>query len=297
MKHIITVILLIAAITMSLSAQKLNQEYTDKKDKKHLIGQCNRDGFSAEPYSKWFTTNYDMYNVDKVTLKRCKRKIKNVKVQIFMGTWCGDSRKEVPRFYKMLDELGFDEEDVELINLNNSRDHNYKKSPTHEERGKFIHRVPTFIVYKKGEEIGRIVEAPVTSLEMDFTQILNELPSAPSYQIVTRTHELLNTSTIPTDRKEVLEIARAVQHLRLSKHTLNSYGYLLMWHNEIDKAIAVLTINSMLYAKEPNVYDSLAEAYEKKGNLKSALVNYEYVLKLDPKNEHALKKVKELKEK
>jgi hypothetical protein len=35
-----------------------------------------------------------------------------------------------------------------------------------------IERVPTFIIYKEGKEIGRIIETPVQSLEADLQKIL-----------------------------------------------------------------------------------------------------------------------------
>ncbi len=34
-----------------------------------------------------------------------------------MGTWCGDSKRETPRFYKILDETGFNQNNFELITV------------------------------------------------------------------------------------------------------------------------------------------------------------------------------------
>jgi len=42
-----------------------------------------------------------------------------------------------------------------------------------------IKLVPTFIFTRQGEEIGRIIETPVESLERDFMNILNGRASAP----------------------------------------------------------------------------------------------------------------------
>ena len=42
-------------------------------------------------------------------------------------------------------------------------------------------------------------------------------------------------------------------------------AYVLVGQNKMDKAIAILTINSMLFSKVPNVYDSLGDVYEKVG--------------------------------
>jgi len=36
-----------------------------------------------------------------------------------------------------------------------------------------VSRVPTFVFYKKGEEVGRIIEKPVLSLENELHILLN----------------------------------------------------------------------------------------------------------------------------
>ncbi len=86
-----------------------------------------------------------------------------------MGTWCSDSRREVPRFYKILDELNYPEEKVELINVDRN-----KVGIENSVDSLNIELVPTFIIYSKGEEIGRIIETPKESLEKDLAKILNK---------------------------------------------------------------------------------------------------------------------------
>ncbi len=290
-----TGILLLIGFIMPLEAQTqtLNQESTDKSGKTILLGQCNRDGLTKTPYNDWFSKNYENYKPNETLIKKSKRKIKGIEVEIFMGTWCGDSKREVPRFYKVIEELNIDEANIALINVNNT-DKQYKQSPTNEEKGKLIHRVPTFIFYKDGEEMGRIVETPVTSFEMDIAQLLNGLPVEPNYKVVHELDKVLNAEGVPSDRKGLFEIAKKIQYFDKNDRELNTYGYILMNQGEIDKAIAVLTINSMLYSKTPNVYDSLGEAYEQKGDLDQALLMYQKVLSITPKNKHALEKVEEL---
>ena len=50
---------------------------------------------------------------------------------------------------------------------------NAKLSPVGEYDRLGIERVPTFILYEKNIEAGRIIENPVTSLEQDMVNILN----------------------------------------------------------------------------------------------------------------------------
>ena len=97
-------------------------------------------------------------------------------IKLFMGTWCRDSRREVPRIYRILDAAGFDESRLTLINVNRG-----KNSPGEEEVGLNIHHVPTVILYKNGNEIGRIIESPVQLLEEDMIAILNDASYTPNY--------------------------------------------------------------------------------------------------------------------
>lgn len=93
-----------------------------------------------------------------------------------MGTWCGDSKRETPRFYKVLEAAEFDLKNLEMITVNRG-----KKTPDNLERGFNIFRVPTFIFYKNGKEIGRYVEYPRKSLEKDMLDILTGKPYKHSY--------------------------------------------------------------------------------------------------------------------
>jgi thiol-disulfide isomerase/thioredoxin len=293
MKSVTVMAICLMGILYSATAQDLNQRYTDKKDKEHLIGKCDRNALTAAPFAEWYKKYYDAYELDKTLLKHSEGKLEDVKIEIFMGTWCGDSKRGVPQFYKVLDELGVEASQVTLVNLYNM-DSVYKRSPNHEEQGKLIHRVPTFIFYKKDKEIGRIVETPVTSFEMDMAQLLNGLPTAPNYKAVQDIAKIFEEEGVPTDRKELLKIANRIYKGAKGYRALNTYGYVLLSNNEIEKAIATFTINTMIFSKMPNVWDSLAEAHEKNGDTKKALSLYEYVLELNPNSKNAIKKVAEL---
>ncbi len=89
-------------------------------------------------------------------------------IKIVMGTWCSDSRREVPRFYKLLDELKLVDEEITLINVDRM-----KKVPEINMDDLNILLVPTFIIYRGGKEIGRIVETPIETLEKDLLNILS----------------------------------------------------------------------------------------------------------------------------
>lgn len=150
------------------------------KDKDgNLVGIATKKDFQQEPYgSEWFNNFYTNYETDKDVVKKLKPYLKNVKIKGFMGTWCGDSKREVPNFYKILDEADFNYKNLELVTVNRSKKANGL------EEGFNVLRVPTFIFYKNGKEIGRFVEHAVdnSTVEKDFLKIVSGQPYTHPYQ-------------------------------------------------------------------------------------------------------------------
>ncbi|WP_333621775.1 serine hydrolase [Sphingobacterium multivorum] len=75
----------------------------------------------------------------------------------------------------------------------------------------------------------------------------------------------------------------------LSEGFLNGAGYELLNQHKINQAIDIFKVNTVLYPKSENVYDSLAEAYLKSGQIDSAKKNYQKVREINPKNERVSK--------
>jgi hypothetical protein len=193
---IITVIIfVINACTPKMAnqpAQHINREATDKRGNLILLGKSTRKRLAQPPFNDWFNKNYAGYNIDSNTANQLKPLLKNKQFFLFMGTWCGDSRREVPRMYKILDYCQVKLSRIQLINLNNS-DTAYKQSPGHEERGLNILRVPTLLIYENGHEVGRVVESPVASLEKDMLAIMTGQPYEHRYKNTTSA-KLVNVS-------------------------------------------------------------------------------------------------------
>ena len=163
-KNIFLFLCVIALI--SCSTQK---EITAAKNKSGvLIGYANKDSFTQASYNNWFVKNFDNYTPNEATIAALSKTLKGVTIKGFMGTWCGDSKRETPRFYKILELAGFNLKKIDLITVNRS-----KKTPDNLQEGLNIKRVPTFIFYKKGIEIGRYVEYARESLEKDMLKIVS----------------------------------------------------------------------------------------------------------------------------
>ncbi len=77
----------------------------------------------------------------------------------------------------------------------------------------------------------------------------------------------------------------------IAEWNLNMQGYKFLWRDEIDKAIKVFELNTQLYPGAFNTWDSLAEAYMKKGDNKTAISYYKISLLLNPENENAQKMI------
>ena len=159
---------------MNVSSQEVNKKIHDQVHNKDiLINACTREGITSFPeFKEMYDPLYAAYTPDAVTMIEIKKLIKNEKIQIVFGTWCGDSKVNVPNFLKILDALSFKEKNTEFIAVDG-----HKKAENGIIDGLDIQRVPTFIVFdKKGKELGRIVEGPKTTLEGDLLAILKAKP-------------------------------------------------------------------------------------------------------------------------
>jgi len=157
-----------------------NTEIKNASGEPMLLGHCEINLLKQGVFQQWFIPGFNAYQPDSLTTRTLAPLVKDKFIEIFLGTWCGDSRREVPRMLKMLESSGYDIQKVKLVFVSNAADV-YKQSPQHEEAGKNIKRVPTLIVYHKETEIGRIIEYPVETLEKDLLKILKSEKYVPNY--------------------------------------------------------------------------------------------------------------------
>ncbi|HEY2120347.1 MAG TPA: serine hydrolase [Candidatus Acidoferrum sp.] len=78
------------------------------------------------------------------------------------------------------------------------------------------------------------------------------------------------------------------------ENALNGLGYTLLGKDRTADAIVIFKLNVEEYPKSGNVYDSLAEAYAKNGQKQLAIENYRKSVELDPKNQNAIDRIKDL---
>jgi hypothetical protein len=130
-----------------------------------LLGPLTPDEiFGTHPDWQDVVTGY-------VPAEQAIQKLKDINIQVhvevFLGTWCSDSKTQVSAFFKVLDAI-----DSPLITASYIGLPKDKAARQPYIQGRDIQRLPTFIVSVDGQEVGRIIETPVKSVEQDLLGIL-----------------------------------------------------------------------------------------------------------------------------
>jgi tetratricopeptide (TPR) repeat protein len=282
------------AFVPAATPTSINQEITNSTGQVILAGKATPSAMQLPNHKNWFDQSYNSYTIDSISAQQVGKNIKTKSMEIFLGSWCGDSRREVPRMLKILQYAGVDTNRLSIIFVDNSPQA-YKQSPQHEERGKNIHRVPTFIIYDGKTEVGRIVESPVVSLEKDLLAILNQSGYDPNYKAVNWWMQDVPGRTRDMSEAELTTAVRQLQPLTKSTAEFNSFGNVLMASGNTSEAINVFRLNSLLYPDNAAMFNNLAEALVRANRKTEAITVFEKLLALKPADEVVKKRIAELK--
>lgn len=171
MRKFVLLVILVVFFSREAFLQEFNKRIFDERASQEiLIDLINRKGLNQEPFNAWFTKGYHEYEPNQNDVEALLGLDPgHLKIIIVLGTWCGDTKREVPRFLKLLDEIAFPEDNLKMIGVNRQ-----KKTNTIDIREFGITNVPTFIFFDKDVEIGRITESPNESLEKDLLKIISK---------------------------------------------------------------------------------------------------------------------------
>jgi thiol-disulfide isomerase/thioredoxin len=139
----------------------------DQRDPALLLGRVNVRLLQTNQHFGWFEVGYNNYTTNASAIEHLSKAANDISFIAFAGTWDENSQKQLPQFYKALDESKINRARVLLYFLD--RD---KKSPQGFEGSYFISDLPTIIVLKGGQEIGRISGAPSNSIEGNLSDLL-----------------------------------------------------------------------------------------------------------------------------
>ncbi len=170
MKKIILSVIISVSAWVSLFGQEVSQRVFDEKSQTDiLVGVCTRDGLLGCAFAEDYNIEYPMYKPNDTLVARFKDLIGELRCVIVLGTWCGDSKEQVPRFFKILDQAGAVFDNLEIFCVDRQ-----KEAPGLDIKAIYnIEKVPTFIFYRDDIEIGRIIETPKVSLENDMLEIFS----------------------------------------------------------------------------------------------------------------------------
>ena len=160
MKHFIILVFILGFLG-GLLAQPTGIDSV--KNQRILIGKVSQANIAD---SIWYRVNYSEAVVSEVQVETLDKLNANFNVEIYFGSWCDDSQFWVPAFIGLMDKTAYAEK-IQLIAVNRS-----KKSKDTAKLKEIIDKVPTFVVWCDGKEVGRIVESPEESLVEDLTKIL-----------------------------------------------------------------------------------------------------------------------------
>ena len=157
MKVCIVLVFLLLAIPLTAVAQ-------DEADTV-LVGPLTIENLLDLP--GWFGEDFIGYLPDPKYAGPLPEYLEDVEIICVLGTWCSDSRREVPRMLRIMQYKSIPPEKLRMIGVDRE-----KRSPGGEAAPYNIELVPTFVFLRDGKEIGRIVEAPLATLEKDMLGII-----------------------------------------------------------------------------------------------------------------------------
>lgn len=85
--------------------------------------------------------------------------------------------------------------------------------------------------------------------------------------------------------------------IQLQEWKFNNLGLQLLFKGKVQEGINILALNTVLYPNSANGFDSLAEGYLILRNDELAIKNFKLSLKLDPQNQNAIDRLRELEKK
>ena len=167
-KPLLLFCLLIVLSATQLYSQDIDQYIYDTiRNREVLINLVSRSGLQTGEFESYYTEEYQSYKPEQAVLDQLKEAPTYYEIVIVLASWCHDSKIQVPRFLKVLDAINYPDEKLMMIAVNSNKQAYSLDVSVYD-----ITRVPTFIVFKNSEEVGRITETPNQSLEADLFNIL-----------------------------------------------------------------------------------------------------------------------------
>lgn len=150
MRTLFTVLALSLSIIASAQTPRITREASGEKI---ITGFMSREELSKDTAFAWYATNQQGFKPNASAVQSLKTNKDSIHIIAFGGTWCGDTRYILPKFYSLADSAGLASSQITLIGVDRS------KKTVHNLTDAFrVTNVPTLILMKNGKEVGRVVE-------------------------------------------------------------------------------------------------------------------------------------------
>ena len=138
---------LILSISIFTTFSFISADRVDKS-KNNLLGDIQiQNLFTEYPLFKFRYDNYEV--TDQVNLFD----LEDISVVIMFGTWCHDSKREVPKMLRILDSAGVGIEQISLIGVDTN-----KAEPKGREKLYNLRNTPTLILLKNTQKKLMIIQ-------------------------------------------------------------------------------------------------------------------------------------------
>ena len=253
----------------------------EEEEDPKLLGRCTAEQLGEEPFSGWFEKGYTDYepNPDVVAGLR-EVDTEGLDITVFFGTWCDNSQRQVPRLLKLLDELEFPNADLTLVAVDHVKEAD-KMSPTGEEKGMEIYRVPTIVVSRNDHEVARIIEHPVVSLERDLLAILSGESYEANYTSYPTVRRWLREGLLSDENVSPKGLAAQVRREIRSEREMTAAGRVLLSRGDTREAVTLYRVNCVLYPESSPAFTLLAEGLRELGEVEQAREMAEKALRLN----------------
>ncbi|MDR3717091.1 MAG: thioredoxin family protein [Puia sp.] len=152
MKHIFLIALIFGfgILTRAQTEYEVSGKGTDKI----LKGIISRDLLISDTSFSWWQPSQAGYTPNASAVAALKAKGSELQFVVFGGTWSGDTRAILPKFFAILDAASFPADQITLVGVDQD-----KKDIDHLTEEMHITKLPTFILLKDGKEWGRVEQS------------------------------------------------------------------------------------------------------------------------------------------
>jgi len=132
-----------------------------------LVGPLSKEDI-LQNFPDW-EVEVASYVPNQEMIEKLKSIQSEIKIEIFLGTWCSDTKSNVSAYFKIMDMVDNPLFMTTYVGIPKDKD---SRKPFIE--GKNITNVPTFIIFMNNQEKGRIIENPIKSVEEDLLDIIKK---------------------------------------------------------------------------------------------------------------------------